>query len=64
MSNIKNEYERSEPMVPYSLRLPPTLIEQAEKKSTFISLPRLVRILLTKYVRDEIVITDKDAEIK
>ena len=58
------EYERSEPMVPYSLRLPPKLLEQAEEKSGFIGLPRLIRILLTKYLKGEIDITEEDSKIK
>lgn len=51
-------------MVTYTFRLPPSLLDDSKKQSGFISLPRLLRILLVKYLRGEVIITKEDAEIE
>ncbi|GIK37588.1 MAG: hypothetical protein BroJett011_14210 [Chloroflexota bacterium] len=51
-------------MIAYTFRLPPSLLEQAKQRSGFITLPRLLRILLVKYLRGEVKISDEDAKIE
>lgn len=50
-------------MITYTFRLPPSLLADAKRQSGFISLPRLMRILLVKYLRGEVKITQEDSEI-
>lgn len=51
-------------MITYTFRLPPSLLDNAKKQSGFISLPRLIRILLVKYLRGEVTISKEDSEIE
>ena len=60
---MARQSEKKANMEFYALRMPPELLQEAKNKSGFIGLPRLIRILLTKFLRGEITITDKDSNI-
>jgi hypothetical protein len=64
MSSQNKATKKGEQMIAYTFRLPPSLLEQAKQRSGFITLPRLLRILLVKYLRGEVKISDEDAKIE
>lgn len=64
MSSQDKSTKKGEQMVAFTFRLPPSLLEQAKQRSGFITLPRLLRILLMKYIRGEIKISEEDANIE
>lgn len=60
---VKRQIEyRGENMIPYTLRIYPSLLERAKMKAGLIPLSAIIRILIEKWLKGEISIEETKKE--
>jgi hypothetical protein len=53
---------KKKPMSTYAFKLPPAMLEEAKRKAGLVALGRIIRILVAKWLRGEIQISNEDKE--